>query len=181
MSPLAAPTRLPGPPPKTFIHSSPAQITAYIVVGFAAIGAEIENPFGYDRNDLNLDHYTSGIIARELDAIIARPFAAPEEWVFSDKNMTFGPVSLPGPGVAAGMWMGLNARELEVAGTDVLRKSLAGRLGSITGSTGSGSPKGSTKRSQPQGSGREHDEEDRRDRRRSAEWGTFEARWESDV
>ncbi|RSH91483.1 hypothetical protein EHS25_009782 [Saitozyma podzolica] len=126
-------------------------ITAYIVVGFAAIGAEIENPFGYDRNDLNLDHYTSGIIARELDAIIARPFAAPEEWVFSDKNMTFGPVSLPGPGVAAGMWMGLNARELEVAGTDVLRKSLAGRLGSITGSTGSGSPKGSTKRSQPKG------------------------------
>lgn len=103
--------------------------------------------------------------------------------MFSDKNLTFGPVSLPGPGiVAAGM--GLNARELEVAGTDVLRRSLAGRLGSNTGSKGStGSPKGSTRRSQPKGSGRENDEGDgdRRDRRRSAEWGTFEARWESDV
>ena len=58
------------------------QLTAYIVVGFAAIGEEIENPFGYDKNDLDLDFFVSNIIAQEMQAIISRPFAGPESWVF---------------------------------------------------------------------------------------------------
>lgn len=66
------------------------QITSYIVIGFAAIGAEIENPFGYDKNDLNLDFFCSSIIAQELAAVTARPFPPPEEWVFSADNQTLG-------------------------------------------------------------------------------------------
>lgn len=66
------------------------QITSFIVVGFAAIGAEIENPFGYDKNDLNLDFFCHQIINQELAAITARPFPPPEEWVFSSENQTLG-------------------------------------------------------------------------------------------
>ena len=67
-----------------------AQITSYIVIGFAAIGAEIENPFGYDKNDLNLDFFTSSIISQELAAITARPFPSPDEWMFSADNQILG-------------------------------------------------------------------------------------------
>ncbi|KAI9633770.1 Bestrophin, RFP-TM, chloride channel-domain-containing protein [Dioszegia hungarica] len=66
-------------------------IVAYIVIGFAEIGEEIENPFGYDPNDLALDTFTQNIIARELAAIVARPFAPPETWIFSAENKGFGP------------------------------------------------------------------------------------------
>lgn len=62
-------------------------ITTYIVVGFAEIGSEIENPFAYDANDLNLDFFVNDIIKKELDAITARPFAPPEDWVFSATNV----------------------------------------------------------------------------------------------
>ncbi|KAK4687646.1 ion channel-forming bestrophin family protein, partial [Tremellales sp. Uapishka_1] len=65
-------------------------ITSYIVFGFAAIGEEIENPFGYDKNDLNLDFFVESIIKQELAAITARPFPPPEQWVFSPENKLFG-------------------------------------------------------------------------------------------
>lgn len=45
-----------------------------------------ENPFGYDRNDLHLDFFTSQIIKPELDAIMAKPFPAVEQWVFTAEN-----------------------------------------------------------------------------------------------
>lgn len=60
------------------------------MIGFAAIGAEIENPFGYDKNDLNLDFFCNSIIVQELAAITARPFPQPEEWVFSAHNQNLG-------------------------------------------------------------------------------------------
>jgi hypothetical protein len=44
----------------------------------------------YDPNDLALDTFTKNIIARELAAIIARPFAPPENWVFSLDNRVTG-------------------------------------------------------------------------------------------
>ncbi|KAI9465829.1 UPF0187-domain-containing protein [Lactarius psammicola] len=37
-------------------------VASFVFFGFLVAGEEIENPFGYDKNDLNLDHYTSGII-----------------------------------------------------------------------------------------------------------------------
>ncbi|KAK8853395.1 hypothetical protein IAR55_004101 [Kwoniella newhampshirensis] len=87
-------------------------ITSYIVIGFAEIGEEIENPFGYDRNDLNLDHFTENIIKQELAAITARPFPPPEEWVFTPSNETHGR-----PGVGAD--------ELVSHGLDEVRRGLA--------------------------------------------------------
>jgi ion channel-forming bestrophin family protein len=39
---------------------------AYIIIGLAAIGNELENPFGNDVNDLPLDQYCAEL-ARELD------------------------------------------------------------------------------------------------------------------
>lgn len=89
------------------LNSADPQITAYIVVGFAEIGAEIENPFGYDSNDLNMDFFCQEVrrrvasssqctpadrqvIRKEMNAITARPFARPEEWIFSAGNQLGG-------------------------------------------------------------------------------------------
>ncbi|CZR52664.1 probable protein yneE [Phialocephala subalpina] len=45
---------------------------AYIILGLAAIGNELENPFGNDVNDLPLDHYCTEL-AGELDTLMAVP------------------------------------------------------------------------------------------------------------
>jgi putative membrane protein len=45
---------------------------AYIIIGLAAIGNELENPFGNDVNDLPLDHYCTEL-AREFDVLTAVP------------------------------------------------------------------------------------------------------------
>jgi predicted membrane chloride channel (bestrophin family) len=37
-------------------------VASFIFFGFLVAGEEIENPFGYDKNDLNLDHFTQGIV-----------------------------------------------------------------------------------------------------------------------
>lgn len=66
-------------------------ITAYIVMGYASIAGEIENPFGYDPNDLNLGYFCQEVIAKELDATTARPFPDPAQWIFSSSNQILGP------------------------------------------------------------------------------------------
>lgn len=43
-----------------------------------------------DRNDLNLGYFCRHIIARELDAITARPLVDPDEYVFTPKNRPLG-------------------------------------------------------------------------------------------
>jgi hypothetical protein len=45
---------------------------AYIIVGLAAIGNELENPFGNDVNDLPLDSYCMEL-AKELDTLTSMP------------------------------------------------------------------------------------------------------------
>ncbi|WVW86382.1 hypothetical protein I302_108428 [Kwoniella bestiolae CBS 10118] len=91
-------------------------ITSYIVLGFAEIGSEIENPFGYDKNDLNLDFFTNNIIREELAAITARPFSLPDEWIFTKGNDILGRV-------------GIGADELAKKGLEEVRNSLAGLSG----------------------------------------------------
>ncbi|KAK3112710.1 hypothetical protein LTR53_010741, partial [Teratosphaeriaceae sp. CCFEE 6253] len=44
----------------------------YIILGLAAIGRELENPFGQDVNDLPLDAYCQEL-ANDIDAMISRP------------------------------------------------------------------------------------------------------------
>jgi putative membrane protein len=59
---------------------------AFIFLGFLVAGEEIENPFGYDKNDLNMDHFTHEIIREELRAITAAPAPDPSLWAFASSN-----------------------------------------------------------------------------------------------
>lgn len=63
---------------------------AFLYLGFLEIGAEIENPFMYDENDLDIDSYCLSI-ARELAEITAHNPAPPSEYVFSPLNQPFAP------------------------------------------------------------------------------------------
>ncbi|OAX42855.1 UPF0187-domain-containing protein [Rhizopogon vinicolor AM-OR11-026] len=92
--------------------SVPASVIAsFIFFGFVVAGEEIENPFGelslfeqpspnliiiylgYDRNDLNMDHFVQNIIQKELRALTARPTPDPAVWVFSPRNNFLGTLS----------------------------------------------------------------------------------------
>lgn len=61
-------------------------IAAFIFTGFVVAGEEIENPFGFDRNDLNLDHFTENIIRIELASITSVPVPDPAQWAFAPEN-----------------------------------------------------------------------------------------------
>jgi predicted membrane chloride channel (bestrophin family) len=76
---------------------------AYIIIGLAAIGNELENPFGNDVNDLPLDSYCVEL-AKELDTLTSLP--APrfgdvlkgrrgggKDCVISDENQVLWPLS----------------------------------------------------------------------------------------
>ena len=60
-------------------------VGAYIILGIAAIGREIENPFGRDENDLPLDKFCEGL-EDELKIITAKEPPRVEEWVASERN-----------------------------------------------------------------------------------------------
>lgn len=61
-------------------------ILSFIFFGFLVAGEEIENPFGYDANDLNMDHFTHNIIRAELRSLASTPPPKLEEWAFSRHN-----------------------------------------------------------------------------------------------
>ncbi|KAG8854324.1 hypothetical protein FRB96_007729 [Tulasnella sp. 330] len=61
-------------------------ISAFIFYGFIVAGEEIENPFGYDKNDLDLDHFTDNIIRPELNALTSRPMPNISSWAFDTEN-----------------------------------------------------------------------------------------------
>ncbi|KAJ6494040.1 Bestrophin, RFP-TM, chloride channel-domain-containing protein [Mycena vitilis] len=61
-------------------------LLTFIFFGFLVAGEEIENPFGYDKNDLNLDHFTHNIIRNELRAITSASAPEPDRWIFSPEN-----------------------------------------------------------------------------------------------
>ncbi|KZT64724.1 UPF0187-domain-containing protein [Daedalea quercina L-15889] len=61
-------------------------LLSFIFFGFLVAGEEIENPFGYDKNDLNMDHFTHSIIRSELRALTAQPVPDPSVWAFSPFN-----------------------------------------------------------------------------------------------
>ncbi|KAK6341061.1 hypothetical protein TWF696_009370 [Orbilia brochopaga] len=65
-------------------------IAAYIILGFAAIGREIEDPFGDDVNDLNLDRYCDSV-ALELDMILSAPPPKRADFIVRDDNYVMFP------------------------------------------------------------------------------------------
>ncbi|OJD29329.1 uncharacterized protein BKCO1_8400030 [Diplodia corticola] len=65
---------------------------AYIILGFEAIGREIENPFGNDVNDLPLDDYCNQLAA-EIDIIASTPAPNPEQFIKRQDNLVLFPFS----------------------------------------------------------------------------------------
>ena len=60
-------------------------VGAYIILGIAAIGREIEDPFGYDENDLPLERYCKQI-EDEINVIASKAPPRPEEFVATEGN-----------------------------------------------------------------------------------------------
>lgn len=70
-------------------------MAAYIIIGLATIGSEIENPFGQDVNDLPLETYCRQI-AVELDIITATPRPDVEDFMSRPDNLVLFPLSQNG-------------------------------------------------------------------------------------
>lgn len=67
-------------------------VAAYIILGLAMIGREIENPFGDDVNDLPLEHYCAEI-SSDLDVLTATPWADYQKFLTSEENRPLYPLS----------------------------------------------------------------------------------------
>ncbi|KAJ7773945.1 Bestrophin, RFP-TM, chloride channel-domain-containing protein [Mycena metata] len=64
--------------------------SAFLLLGFLEIGQEIENPFNYDENDLDLDSFCLAI-QRELHEVTAHTMPDPSSFVFSAWNQPLAP------------------------------------------------------------------------------------------
>ncbi|KAL1602462.1 hypothetical protein SLS60_005878 [Paraconiothyrium brasiliense] len=89
---------------------------AYMILGFASIGREIENPFGHDVNDLPLDDFCNQL-AVDIDIIAATAPKDAEIFVKSDRNQLMHPLSRSG----YGQWEESSIEEIRDA---LKRKSL---------------------------------------------------------
>jgi putative membrane protein len=72
-----------------------SMFAAYIILGIAFIGREIENPFGNDVNDLPLDAFCDQI-RKDIDIIMSRVPTPTEELVMDEDNLLLYPLSLRG-------------------------------------------------------------------------------------
>lgn len=68
---------------------------AYIILGLATIGKEIENPFGNDVNDLPLDLYCQELAA-DLDVLTSSPPPHIDDWLKNKENSVLFPLSMTG-------------------------------------------------------------------------------------
>lgn len=62
----------------------------FLYLGFLEIGQQIENPFNYDLNDLDLDEFCY-MIQRELHEITAHPAPKPSDYIYTHLNQPFAP------------------------------------------------------------------------------------------
>ncbi|EKM56905.1 uncharacterized protein PHACADRAFT_254282 [Phanerochaete carnosa HHB-10118-sp] len=63
---------------------------SFLLCGFLEIGQEIENPFNYDLNDLDLDQFCLAV-QRELHEVTAHTTPDPESFIFTEWNQPFAP------------------------------------------------------------------------------------------
>ncbi|RPA99079.1 UPF0187-domain-containing protein [Choiromyces venosus 120613-1] len=68
-------------------------VAAYIILGIAAIGREIENPFGRDVNDLDLDRYCTSLQI-DLNVLTSSPAPKADAWLKAPANAPLWPYSL---------------------------------------------------------------------------------------
>ncbi|PVI06298.1 UPF0187-domain-containing protein [Periconia macrospinosa] len=99
---------------------------AYIIIGIAAIGREIENPFGMDVNDLPLEAFCQEL-EMDLDFLMSNPPPRPEQFFADELNKPIWPLSEK----SFGSWMGRSKKDIRDAlmtktrSTMRLRKSFA--------------------------------------------------------
>jgi putative membrane protein len=112
---------------------------AYIIIGLAAIGNELENPFGNDVNDLPLDHYCTEL-GKELDIMMSMPM---KKWgVILKEGESRNKVLWPLSEGAANEWSGRSEKDIRsalkakvVVGTPLLSEKISNsRTGSKSGS-----------------------------------------------
>lgn len=89
-------------------------IAAYIILGLAAIGLQIENPFGSDVNDLPLDRYCTGLEV-DLNVLTSHAPPSPEDWMMKDDNKPLARYSDDG-------WDKLKAKTLEEIREELVHK-----------------------------------------------------------
>ncbi|KAH9822562.1 Bestrophin, RFP-TM, chloride channel-domain-containing protein [Melampsora americana] len=70
-----------------FITIPATALVGIAFLGFLRVGEEIENPFGYDLNDLDMDHFCHHLIAPELAEITAWAPPDPSDFIFSTSNI----------------------------------------------------------------------------------------------
>lgn len=70
-------------------------VAAYIILGIAAIGREIENPFGNDVNDLPLDAFCESL-QEDIDIMTSTPGPATHHFSEAEENLVLFPLSLKG-------------------------------------------------------------------------------------
>ncbi|KIJ15808.1 hypothetical protein PAXINDRAFT_99189 [Paxillus involutus ATCC 200175] len=84
----------------------PATVLAsFMFFGFLVAGAELENPFGYDKNDLDMQSFVHGVIRKELHAITSKPTPNPRVWAFSDLNNNLFPSCTARDGILPAEWV----------------------------------------------------------------------------
>jgi hypothetical protein len=106
-------------------------LAAYIILGIAAIGKEIENPFGHDVNDLPLDSFCNEL-SEELDILMSKPAPTLESFVQRKENLLFWPLSGSG-------WESWNGRSVgEIRDALGARVKVGRRAGSAPAGTGPG-------------------------------------------
>ncbi|KAK9326423.1 Bestrophin, RFP-TM, chloride channel-domain-containing protein [Lipomyces orientalis] len=67
-------------------------IAGYVILGLAAIGLEIENPFGFDPNDLDLNRYCQTISVEVSMVMSYVPYASSSAWMRDSLNKPLAPV-----------------------------------------------------------------------------------------
>lgn len=72
-----------------------SMLAAYLILGLLLIGTELENPFGYDVNDLPLDSFCQQI-ASEIDIISSIRKPKNKEWIRTEENKILFPISNSG-------------------------------------------------------------------------------------
>lgn len=80
---------------------------AYIILGIAAIGREIENPFGYDANDLPLDNFCKQL-ELEISVITSKPRPKPEDFINTEENLVLYSMS----SLSYGAWKAKSTAEI---------------------------------------------------------------------
>jgi putative membrane protein len=68
-------------------------IITMTLFGVEKIAGEIENPFGWDENDLGLDDFC-GLLNRELSHVTSEPIPPINEWIFAKENVTLETINI---------------------------------------------------------------------------------------